>query len=82
MCRWHSSLAVGDDGVARCLGSVDWACLCSVIVLALAMERSRALYRTCIMPAGFLEQVRRYCVIWQGCRDALIFALAFGDQHA
>jgi biopolymer transport protein ExbB len=34
--------------------------LCSVTVLALVMERSRALRRKRIMPAGFLEQVRRY----------------------
>jgi len=34
--------------------------LCSVIVLALVMERSVALRRKRIMPVEFLEQVRRY----------------------
>jgi biopolymer transport protein ExbB len=34
--------------------------LCSVMVLALVMERGMALRRKRIMPVGFLEQVRRY----------------------
>lgn len=34
--------------------------LCSVIILAIVIERSVALRRRRVLPAGFLEQVRRY----------------------
>jgi biopolymer transport protein ExbB len=50
--------------------------LCSVMVLALVMERGRALRRKRIMPAGFLEQVRRY---WY--RGDVKAALLFCDEE-
>jgi biopolymer transport protein ExbB/TolQ len=50
--------AAGGNGAAHCLGwCVDHF---APMVLALIMERSQALRRKRIMPAGFLEQVRRY----------------------
>ncbi|GIX46569.1 MAG: biopolymer transporter ExbB [Candidatus Tectimicrobiota bacterium] len=52
--------------------------LCSVVVLAIVIERSLALRRRRILPTGFLEQVRRY---WY--RGDLQAALECCDeQHA
>jgi biopolymer transport protein ExbB len=50
--------------------------LCSVMVLALVMERGMALRRKRIMPTGFLEQVRRY---WY--RGDVKAALLFCDEE-
>jgi biopolymer transport protein ExbB len=50
--------------------------LCSVIVLAIVIERSLALRRKRIMPVGLLEQVRRY---WY--RGDIKAALACCDEH-
>ncbi|MGQ4807903.1 Biopolymer transport protein ExbB [Candidatus Entotheonellaceae bacterium PAL068K] len=50
--------------------------LCSVMVLAIVIERSFALRRRRIMPVGLLEQVRRY---WY--RGDIQAALDYCDEH-
>jgi biopolymer transport protein ExbB len=50
--------------------------LCSVVVLAIVIERSISLRRKRIMPAGLLEQVRRY---WY--RGDIKAALEWCDEH-
>jgi biopolymer transport protein ExbB len=49
---------------------------CSIMVLAILVERSLVLRRKRIMPSGFLEQVRRY---WY--RGDVKAALAYCDEH-
>ena len=50
--------------------------LCSIMVLAILIERSLALRRRRIMPSGFLEQVQRY---WY--RGDVKAALDYCDEH-
>lgn len=57
--------------------SIAGIVLCSVIVLAIVIERSIALRRRRIMPSGLLEQVRRY---WY--RGDIKAALECCDEHS
>ena len=56
--------------------SVAGIVFCSIMVLAILVERSMVLRRKRIMPSGFLEQVRRY---WY--RGDVKAALAYCDEH-
>jgi biopolymer transport protein ExbB len=57
--------------------SVAGIVLCSVVVLAIVIERSFALRRRRVMPSGLLEQVRRY---WY--RGDIKAAIECCDEHA